>query len=156
MAIAITIWKFMFRRHLLRMYSLSALEPRNRKAGSMIASLVFCAVSATAAIAMDRGQFANVPLEVRQWFEHLRSPKGVPCCSYADGHRTGYDTRQDQYWVPIEGEWYPVPPEAVIKTANPVGEAIVWYQSVSNSEYNTVISTDPKYRILCFVPTDGV
>jgi hypothetical protein len=28
------------------------------------------------------------------------------CCSYADGHRTGYDMRQDQYWVPIEGEWY--------------------------------------------------
>ena len=156
MAIAITIWKFMFRRHLLRMYSLSALEPRNRKAGSMIASLVFCAVSATATIAMDRGQFANVPLEVRQWFEHLRSPAGMLCCSYADGHRTGYDMRQDQYWVPIEGEWYPVPPEAVIKTANPVGEAIVWYQSVSTSEYNMVISTDPKYRIICFVPTDGV
>ncbi|MGB6767560.1 MAG: hypothetical protein WBE50_05625 [Methyloceanibacter sp.] len=156
MAIAITIWKFMFRRHLLRMYSLSALEPRNRKAGSMIASLVFCTVSATAAIAMDRGQFANVPPEVRQWFEHLRSPAGMLCCSYADGHRTGYDMRQDQYWVPIEGEWYPVPPEAVIKTANPVGEAIVWYQSVSTSEYNMVISTDPKYRIVCFVPTDGV
>jgi hypothetical protein len=155
MAIAITIWKFMFRRHLLRMYSLSALEPRNRKAGSMIASLVFCAVSATAAIAMDGGKFANVPLEVRQWFEHLRSPTGVPCCSYADGHRTGYDTRQDQYWVPIESEWYPVPPEAVIKTANPVGEAIVWYQNLS--EYNDgVVSTDSKYRILCFVPTDGV
>jgi hypothetical protein len=142
MAIAITIWKFMFHRHLLQMYSLSALEPR--KAGSMIASLVFCAVSATAAIAMDRGQFADVPLEVRQWFEHLRSPTGVPCCSYADGHRTGYDTRRDQYWVPIEGEWYPVPPEAVIKTANPVGEAIVWYQSNNNSEYVAVNSTDPK------------
>jgi hypothetical protein len=75
---------------------------------------VFCAVSATAAIAMDRGQFANVPPEVREWFEHLRSPNGVPCCSYADGHRTGYETRQDEYWVPIEGEWYPVPPEAII------------------------------------------
>jgi hypothetical protein len=132
--------------------SLSALEPRNRKAGSMIASLVFCAVSATAAIAMDRGQFANVPLEVREWFEHVRSPTGVPCCSYADGHRTGYDTKQDQYWVPIEGEWYPVPPQAVIKTANPVGEAIVWYQL----NYNDVISNGPKYRIICFVPSDGV
>ena len=76
----------------------------------------------------------------------------MPCCSYADGHRTGYDTRQDQYWVPIEGEWYPVPPEAVIKTANPVGEAIVWYQL----DYNDVISNGPKFRIVCFVPTDGV
>jgi hypothetical protein len=104
---------------------------------------------------MDRGQFANVPLEVREWFEHLQSPTGVPCCSYADGHRTGYDTRQDQYWVPIEGEWYPIPPEAVIKTPNPVGEAIVWYRLQSAEEYPGAVSSDPKYRILCFVPSDG-
>ena len=148
----ITVWNFMFHRHLLRMCSLSALALRNCKARPLIASLVFCAVGATAAIAMDRGQFANVPPEVREWFEHLQSPKGVPCCSYADGHRTGYDTRQDQYWVPIEGEWYPVPPEAIIKTANPVGEAIVWYLSL----YNDGTRTGPKYRILCFVPSDGV
>ena len=57
--------------------------------------------------------------------------------------------------MPIEGEWYPVPPETVIKTANPVGEAIVWYRDLS--EYNDgVVSTDSKYRILCFVPTHGV
>ena len=119
----------------------------------LIASLVFCAVSAAAAIAMDRGQFANVPPEVREWFEHLRSPNGVPCCSYADGHRTGYDMRQDEYWVPIEGEWYPVPPEAIINTANPVGEAIVWYRSRYDGEG---INTGEKYSILCFVPSDGV
>jgi hypothetical protein len=130
---------------------LSASALRNCKARPLIASLVFCAVGATAAIAMDRGQFANVPPEVREWFEHLQSPKGVPCCSYADGHRTGYDTRQDQYWVPIEGEWYPVPPEAIIKTANPVGEAIVWYLSL----HNEGTSTGPKYRILCFVPSSA-
>jgi hypothetical protein len=59
------------------------------------------------------GTFANWPrsiavaavtLTAQKWFEHLRSPAGLPCCSYADGHRTGYETRQDQYWVPIEGE----------------------------------------------------
>jgi hypothetical protein len=71
-------------RHLLRMYTLSALEPRNRKAGSMIASLVFCAVSVTAATAMDRGQFKNVPPEIREWFENMRSPKGISCCSYCN------------------------------------------------------------------------
>jgi len=151
MAIAITEWKFMSRRRLLRVYSLSASGPRNCKTGLMIASLVFWAVSATAAIAMDRGQFANVPLELREWFEHMRSPKGILCCSYADGHRTGYDIRQGQYWVPIEGEWYPVPPETVIKTENRVGEAIVWYLSLYNDE-----GTGPTYRILCFVPSDGV
>jgi hypothetical protein len=155
MAITITVWKFMFRRHLLRVYTLSALALRNRKARPFITSLAFCAVSVTAATAMDRGQFANAPPEVRQWFEGLRSPKGEPCCSYADGHRTGYDMRQGQYWVPIEGEWYPVPPEAIIKTANPVGEAIVWYLLRYADEYPGV-SPGPKYRILCFVPSDGV
>ena len=53
--------------------------------------------------------------------------------------------------MPIEGEWYPVPPEAVVKTANPVGEAIVWYQST----YAEALA-DPKYRVLCFIPSDGV
>jgi hypothetical protein len=146
-----TVWKFMFRRRLLRVYSLSASALRNRRVRPLISSLL-CAVSATAAIAMDRGQFANVPLEVREWFEHLRSPNGVACCSYADGHRTGYDMRQGQYWVPIEGQWYAVPPEAVIKTANPVGEAVVWYLEYAD-EFATVL---PTYRILCFVPSDGV
>jgi hypothetical protein len=59
-----------------------------RKHALLIAVLMFCAVSAT---------------------KNMRSPKGILCCSYADGHRTGYDIRQGQYWVPIEGEWYPVP-----------------------------------------------
>jgi hypothetical protein len=143
----ITVCKFMCRRHLLRAYSLSASALRYC-IRPLLTSLVFCAVSVTAATAMDRGQFANVPLEVREWFEHLQSPNGVPCCSYADGHRTGYDTRQDQYWVPIEGEWYPVPPETVIKTTNR-------YRLQSADEYPGV-SSDPKYRILCFVPSDGV
>ena len=122
---------------------------RQCKAKPLIASLAFCAVSATAAIAMDRGQFSNVPREVREWFEHMRSPTGVLCCSFADGHRTAYDMRQGQYWVPIEGEWYPIPPEVVIMTANPVGEAVVWYVL----SYDT--SSSRKYRILCFVPSDG-
>ena len=82
MAITIRVWKFMCRGHLLRAYSLSASALRNCKARPLITSLVFCTVSVTAATAMDRGQFANVPLEVREWFEHLQSPDGVPCCSY--------------------------------------------------------------------------
>jgi hypothetical protein len=156
MAITITVCKFIRRRPLLRAYSLSASALRNCKARQLLTSLVFCAVSVTAATAMDRGQFANVPLEVREWFEHLRSPSGVLCCSYADGHRTGYDMRQGQFWVPIEGEWYPIPLEVVIKTANPVGEAIVWYQLLYTEEYAGVPPPGPKYRILCFLPSDGV
>jgi hypothetical protein len=136
MAITIAIWKFMFRGHSLP-----------------IAALMFCAVSATAA-AMDRGQFKNVPPEIREWFENMRSPKGIMCCSYADGHHTGYDIRQGQYWVPIEGEWYPVPPEAVIKTENPIGEAIVWY--LQNGAPEGDLPRRDWYRIICFVPSSDV
>jgi hypothetical protein len=114
----------------------------------LIATLMFCAISATAA-AMDRGQFKNVPPAIREWFENMRSPNGIACCSYADGHRTGYDIRQGQYWVPIDGDWYPVPPEAVIKTENPVGEAIVWYLLKAGPEGDS-------YRIICFVPSGDV
>jgi len=128
---------------------------RKCKARSLVALLVFCTVSATAAIAMDRGQFEKVPPAVREWFEQLRSPKGVLCCSFADGHRTGYDMRQGQYWVPIEGEWYPIPPEVVVRTANPVGEAIVWYVLAAGYYDENLVGSSQKYRIVCFVPSDG-
>ena len=75
MAITKAVWKFMFRKHSLRM-----------------AALMFCAVGATAA-AMDRGQFKNVPPEIREWFENMRSPEGIMCCSYADGQRTRHEAR---------------------------------------------------------------
>ena len=123
------------------------------KAKLLIAMLMLCAVSAIAA-AMDRGQFKDVPPEIRWWFENMRSPKGISCCSYADGHRTGYDIRQGQYWVPIEGEWYPVPPEAVIKTENPVVEAIVWY--MSRITPGNDLPRSEWYSIICFVPSGDV
>ncbi len=54
------------------------------------------------AAAMDRGEFNSVKPNLRQWFQNMRSPKGLVCCSEADGHRTQYDLRQGQYWVPID------------------------------------------------------
>ena len=100
-----------------------------------------------AAVAIDNGQYNNVPDNIRSWFKNVRSPHGVPCCDIADGHRTEYDMRTDGYWVPIEGAWQPVPPEAIVYNAgNPVGEAVVWYvQQGANS-----------YYIRCFVPGGGV
>jgi hypothetical protein len=129
-----------------------AMLLRNRTR-PLLTSLLFFAISVTAATAIDRGQFAKVSPEIREWFENMRSPHGIVCCSYADGHRTGYDMREDQYWVPIEGEWYPVPSEAVIKTKNPVGEAIVWYL---HKEPEADLSGDEQYKIICFVPSAGI
>ncbi len=62
-----------------------------------------------AARAVDRGQFENVPNDIRTWFKGVRSPAGVPCCDISDGHRTEYDVRAGAYWVPIDGLWWQVP-----------------------------------------------
>ena len=101
---------------------------------------------ATAAQADDRGQFDNVPDNIRSWFKAIVSPSGVPCCDISDGHRTEYDFREGAYWVPIEGQWLAVPERAIIRDrGNPVGEAVVWYVHHRGS---IVIS--------CFVPADAV
>jgi hypothetical protein len=78
-----------------------------------------------AAHAVDRGQFENIPDDVRTWFKGVRSPAGVPCCDISDGHRTEYDVRAGAYWVPINGLWWQVPEKAIIRNAgNPLGEAV--------------------------------
>ena len=114
---------------------------RFRKVRAAFAAVVLC----TPALAHDNGQFSNVPDTVRTWFKNVKSQHGVPCCDIADGHRTDYDIRKNRYWVPINGTWMPVPPEAVIENAgNPVGDAVVWY-----SIYGDLV------MIRCFVPGGG-
>jgi hypothetical protein len=98
-----------------------------------------------AALAVDHGQFENVPDDIRAWFKGVRSPAGVPCCDISDGHRTEYDVRAGAYWVPINGVWWRAPEKAIIRNAgNPVGEAVVWYVSLRGN-----------IEISCFVPADA-
>lgn len=112
----------------------------------IVAVIGLCAIAQWAR-AEDRGQFDDIPDNVRSWFKSVRSPHGVPCCDVADGYRTAYDIRSDGYWVPIEGVWQHVPPEAVVYNAgNPVGEAVVWY----------VKQGEASWYIRCFVPGGGV
>jgi hypothetical protein len=101
-------------------------------------------VSGTA-LAVDRGQFENVPDDIRAWFKGVLSPAGVPCCDISDGHRTEYDVRAGAYWVPINGLWWQVPEKAIVRNAgNPLGEAVVWYVSLRGN-----------IEIRCFVPADA-
>jgi hypothetical protein len=101
---------------------------------------------ASVARAVDRGQFDDVPADVRAWFKSRISPSGMPCCDLSDGHRTAYHVRDGAYWVPVEGMWWQVPDRAVIRSGgNPVGEAVVWYVHHRGS-----------IVINCFVPADAV
>ena len=98
--------------------------------------------------AMDRAELKDVSPSVRQWFESMVSPSGKACCSYADGHRTEYEIRENAYWVLIDSVWTAVPPEAVIMDkGNPFPEAVVWYSPVIEDGKWT-----GRQKIICFVP----
>ena len=72
------------------------------------------------------GRYSNSPL--KKWFEDLHSGKG-PCCSDADGMALSdvdWKTEGDHYLVRIEGAWFDVPDQAVIREPNLAGRTMVW------------------------------
>lgn len=72
------------------------------------------------------GRYAGSPL--KEWFDSLKSGKG-PCCSDADGYAVSdpdWESKNGGYRVRIEGEWYDVPPDAVITEPNRAGRTMVW------------------------------
>ncbi len=102
-------------------------------------------IAAASASAVDRGQYKDVPEHIRKWFKGVRNSRGAYCCDISDGHRTEYDVRNGQYWVPIGGVWWQVPDTAIIRDAgNPLGEAVVWYVDLLG-----------RIEITCFVPADA-
>ena len=116
-------------------------------------------------MAIDSGQHTNVPGHIREWFNRQVSPEsGRSCCSIADGHETEEKTLNGQYWVAIEGKWYPVPPSRVIyNKGNPIGRPVVWYTRYptfnddpdADEESASLFTLNPEPIILCFVPGGG-
>ncbi|WP_407181273.1 hypothetical protein [Bradyrhizobium sp. STM 3562] len=92
------------------------------------------------------GRYANSPL--KGWFESLHSSKG-PCCSDADGTALAdvdWEAKDGHYRVRIEGEWWDVPDEAVIKEPNRAGRTIVW------PIYHWTVGGPLRVEIRCFMP----
>lgn len=116
-----------------------------------IALVVALSVTSIAAShAIDNGQWSGVDPKIRDWLKSVRSPRGIPCCDIADGHRTDWEIRPYGYYVPVpwfppgRENWIMVPPETIVHDAgNPIGDAVIWY--VESSKY-----------IRCFVPGGGV
>jgi len=92
------------------------------------------------------GRYAGSPL--KEWFDSLRSSKG-PCCSDADGTALSdvdWEAKDGHYRVRIEGQWWDVPDEAVIREPNRAGRTMVW--PVYYGSRNETIRVD----IRCFMP----
>jgi len=92
------------------------------------------------------GRYANSPL--KGWFESLHSGMG-PCCSDADGSALSdadWEVKDGHYRVRIEGEWWDVPDEAVIKEPNRAGRTMVW------PIYYRAFDAPLRLEIRCFMP----
>ena len=92
------------------------------------------------------GRYSGSPLH--GWFESLHSSKG-PCCSDADGMALAdveWEAKDGHYRVRIEGKWWDVPDEAVIREPNRAGRTMVW--PVYYGSRNETIRVD----IRCFMP----
>lgn len=106
-----------------------SLKPaRRRPPLQLTGAALLIALAAPPSQARDRGQYANSSPDLKAWFDGLRSGKG-PCCSDADGSAVSdvdWESRDGHYRVRIDGEWFDVPDDAVIKEPNRVGRTMVW------------------------------
>jgi hypothetical protein len=106
-------------------------------------------LAASTSLARDNGQYAQVNPEIKDWFSHLSSKRGL-CCADADGTsdpdwmgKKGADGNW-HYQVKLKGNWIEVPDEAVITEPNKVGRTIVWTYDL----YGTTF-------VRCFMPGPG-
>ena len=99
-----------------------------RTAAASIALLL----SATVLAAPPEG--LTLDPEISAWFKSVRNPKlkafGGVCCDQSDGRVLRDDewrAGSEGYEVRLEGEWRPVPAEAVLdRIDNPTGGAVVF------------------------------
>jgi len=102
--------------------------------------------------AADHGQLGPTSPDVKAWASTLENKLKEGCCSSADGWKpeeVEYDMKGNKYRVKIDGEWYEVPPDAIVNVPNRFGFAVVWYYR------SWVNGIKPSVSIRCFIPGAG-
>jgi hypothetical protein len=117
----------------------------------LLVTIFFSGVPASISIARDYGQYSDIDPATKNWVMGLTDKKGKSCCETADGHPAEYewDVSSHGYRVLIEGQWYPVPPEALIEEPNRLGYATVWYWWEWEFDGRKI------HHIRCFLPGAG-
>lgn len=66
--------------------------------------------------------------EIQQWFRSVRNAAGEYCCDGTEvAHVSDYQWRGDHFDVIVDGVTYRVPPKAVSKEVNRLGDGLVWF-----------------------------
>jgi hypothetical protein len=67
--------------------------------------------------------------DLDKWFEGLKSISGGLCCAGREAKElddSDWDTKDNHYRARLNGNWYDVPDNAVVKERNLVGRALLW------------------------------
>jgi hypothetical protein len=118
----------------------------------LISICVLFLTASPVAEAADHGQFGPTSPEIKAWANSLENKLKEGCCSTADGWKpqeVEYDMKGNKYRVKIDGEWYDVPPAAVIEVPNRFGFPVVWYYQTWDNGIR------PSILIRCFIPGAG-
>jgi hypothetical protein len=117
----------------------------------LMIALILSLAAAADAPARDNGQYRDTDPAIKEWIQQLTDKTGQGCCATADGHPAEYewDVAGNHYKVRIEGEWYDVPPEALVDEPNRLGYATVWYW------WDWSVDGKKTHHIRCFLPGPG-
>lgn len=66
--------------------------------------------------------------EIKAWFRTVQNAVGEYCCDGSEvSHVSDYQWRGDHFDVIVDGVTYRVPPKAVSKEVNRLGDGLVWW-----------------------------
>jgi hypothetical protein len=140
---------------------------------ALAASTLLAAIIVTFCLAFPAVGHEREHPELNGWYEGLRRPYGLPCCSRRDCHRTDAELRQDGWYarlgMPVYSdagqevpEWrlidppVHIPENVIVKDSrgrpvnNPEGEAVICHQAAL---VNGKADVDPATTtVWCFVP----
>ena len=81
--------------------------------------------------------------DLTDWFQSLRSKRGMPCCDGHDAHKLAdvdWQSKDGHYQVRIDGKWVDIADEDIVEGPNKDGPALIW---IFNGQ------------ITCFLPGAG-
>lgn len=127
------------------------------KRGVLIVTVILFGVflfCATEAFSRDNGQWADAPLNIRQWFQGLMQPDApmVSCCGQADAYEADdFEVSGDHYVAIITDGKGVIPDGTRIEVPN--GKLKV---DQGNPTSHGIIFLGQGGQLYCFVPPSGV
>lgn len=116
--------------------------------------LAMLLIGTAVALARDNGQWADAPLNVRQWFQGLMQPDApmVSCCGQADAYEADdFEVSGDHYVAIITDGKGVIPDGTRIEVPN--GKLKV---DQGNPTSHGIIFLGQGGQLYCFVPPGGV